>query len=344
MAPESRSSNLAVVPDPVWAHLRHEPFCFEFFQAVQLLERLAPRSSPVGRFVPPHTEAARFGAHLTMAFPASEIQELTFPEDGPPMMRVNFMGVVGPLGVMPLYYTDFAERREAVGDTALRDFLDLFHHRIISLFYRAWQKYRFRTLYGRGDIDRFRFYLLNLVGLGHPELCDRQKVADDSILFYTGLIAQQPRSVVACENILADYFGVPVRIEQFSGAWYRLDTKAQTQFRDSEDISGVLGGGAVIGDEVWEPQARVRVVLGPLTLKQYREFLPVGSAYQPLKTLVRFLAGEEFDFDLQLILVRDQVPEGELGVVEEQAPLLGWLSWARNNPMGRDPSETILPL
>ena len=100
----------------------------------------------------------------------------------------------------------------------------------------------------------------------------------------------------------------------------------------------------MVGDEVWDPQAGLRVVLGPLTLAQYRDFLPVGSAYQPLRTLVRFYAGDEFDFELQLILKREEVPSCELGAQFDQAPLLGWVSWSKCNPLSRDPAETILPL
>jgi type VI secretion system protein ImpH len=344
MAAESRTPNPAVVPDPVEAHLRREPYCFEFFQAVQLLERLSPDTAPVGHFVPPPTEAVRFAVHPSLVFPASEIQSLTYREDQPPLMSVNFMGITGPLGVLPIHYTEFIQRRQQEGDTSARDFLDLFHHRIISLFYRAWQKYHFQTTHGRGDHDRLRLYLQNLVGLGHDELLNRQVVPDDALLFHAGLLTQQPRSAAGCESFLEDYFGVPVRIEQFVGAWYRLEPEAQTAFRDDTAISDLLGGGAVVGDEVWDPQAGLRVVLGPLTLAQYREFLPVGSAYQPLRTLVRFYAGDEFDFELQLILKREEVPSCDLGAQPDQAPLLGWVSWSKCSPLSRDPAETILPL
>jgi len=344
MATESRTPNLAVVPDPVEAHLRREPYAFEFFQAVQLLERLSPGTAPVGHFVQPHTETVRFSVHPSLAFPASEIQSLTYRENEPPLMSVNFMGLTGPLGVLPIHYTEFIQRRRTEGDTSARDFFDLFHHRIISLFYRAWQKYHFQTTHGRDEHDRIRLYLQNLVGLGHEELRDRQVVPDDAFLFHAGLLTQYPRSAVGCEGFLEDYFGVPVRIEQFVGAWYRLEVLSQTCFRDEDGISENLGGGAVVGDEVWDPQAGLRVVLGPLTLAQYRDFLPVGSAYEPLRTLVRFYAGDEFDFELQLILKRDEVPSCELGADPNQAPLLGWVSWSKCNPLSRDPAETILPL
>lgn len=343
MATESRSPDLAVVPDSVENRLRREPWAFEFFQAVRLLERLAPEREPVGRFVTPQSEVVRFGANPSLAFPASEIQSLT-AEDETLRMSVNFMGLTGPLGVLPIYYTELIQQRLMVRDTASRDFLDIFHHRIISLFYRAWQKHRFHTYYGRKELDRFTGHLLDLIGLGHKQLQDRQPVADHSLISYAGLLTQQPRSAVAFEHYLADYFGVPVRVEQFVGAWYRLEAPSQTCFADAERISESLGAGAVVGDEVWEPQARLRVVLGPLSLDRYLEFLPSGGAYEPLRALARFFGGDEFDFELQLVLSQKDVPVCELGAGGKAAPQLGWVSWARSAPMQRDAAETILPL
>jgi type VI secretion system protein ImpH len=259
-------------------------------------------------------------------------------------MAVNFMGLIGPLGVLPLYYTELIQQRLMARDASAQVFLDIFHHRMLSLFYRAWQKHRFHIYYGRREFDRFSTHLLDLIGLGHKQLQDRQAVADDSLVSYAGLITQQPRSAVSLEGYLEDYFGVPVRVEQFIGAWYRLDVPSQTRFNDEERLSESLGAGAVVGDEVWEPQARLRVVLGPLSLVRYLEFLPSGRAYRPLRALTRFFAGDEFDFELQLVLKRNDVPACELGVAGEAAPQLGWVSWAKSNAMNRDPAETILPL
>ena len=91
-------------------------------------------------------------------------------------MRVNFMGVVGPQGLLPIYYTELVIDRLRAKDATLRDFLDIFHHRIISLFYRVWQKYRFQVAYEQGDGDQFSQYLLALIGLGMPALQHRQEI------------------------------------------------------------------------------------------------------------------------------------------------------------------------
>ena len=344
MASESRPQNSALVPRSVEDRLFAEPYSFEFVQAVRLLRRFYPNRSAVGLFQPPHSEVVRFGVRPTLTFPPSEIYELEQRDNAAPLMRVHFMGTVGPLGVLPLYYTELVAERAAARDRSLRDFLDIFHHRIISLFYRAWEKHRFPIGYELGDADRFSQYLLDVIGLGIPALQRRQQLQDYVLLFYTGLLVQQPHSAEGLELILQDHFGVPVRIEQFLGGWYRLDADSQCNLEDAMADSQQLGFGTVVGDEIWDPQSRIRLVLGPLRLKEYLNFLPSGSAYVPLRTLVRFYAGDEFDFEAQLILRREDVPPCELGAAGEVAPQLGWVSWSMTREMAYNPSQTILQL
>jgi type VI secretion system protein ImpH len=133
-------------------------------------------------------------------------------------------------------------------------------------------------------------------------------------------------------------------VEQFLGAWYRLDSDAQCTLDDTEFESQQMSFGAIVGDEIWDPQARVRIVLGPLSLDRYLDFLPSGSAFEPLRALVRFFGGDELDFEVQLVLRRDDVPACELGSVSKAAPQLGWLTWGKTGEMSRDPAETILQL
>ena len=121
-----------------------------------------------------------------------------------------FMGLTGPLGVLPLAYTELVMERLRARDTTLRDFYDVFNHRMISLFYQAWEKYRFQIPYERGERDRFSHHVLALLGLGTPGLEDRQDVPDDSLLFYSGLLASHARSATGLRQLLEDYFGVAV--------------------------------------------------------------------------------------------------------------------------------------
>jgi type VI secretion system protein ImpH len=344
MAASSRSSDLDVTRSPLAELLRSQPYLFEFFQAVRLLERFLPEKVAVGKFAPPAAEVARFQAESTLAFPASEIQALAWPEKGPVQMKLNFMGLTGPEGVLPLNYSILLAERARAGDTALADLFDIFNHRIISLFYQAWEKYRFWFAYERREHDQFSHHLRDLIGLGTPGLENRQAVPDDSLLYYAGLLAQHPRSAVALEQILSDYFEVPVQVEQFAAGWYRLDTNDQCSFQGRSSISEQLGFGAVVGDEVWDQTARVRIRMGPLTLAQYEEFLPTGSAFEPLRALTSFFSNGEFDFEVQLILKRQEVPPCELSVEGETAPRLGWTTWAKTKEMTADVADTILPL
>jgi len=344
MAAESRPENPRVTIRGIEDRLFAEPYSFEFVQAVRLLRRFYPHRNGVGFFQSPKSEVVRFGVRPSVLFPPSEVHELDRPGEGPALMRINFMGMVGPLGLLPLYYTELVASRAAARDWALRDFLDIFHHRFISLFYRAWEKHHVPAGYERSGVDAFSHYLLDIIGLGTGDLQHRQDVADTSLVFYAGLLAQQPRSAEGLELILRDYFDVPIRIEQFLGAWYRLDADAQCNLEDATAESQQLGFGAVVGDEIWDQQARIRVVLGPLPLRQYLDFLPSGSAYRPLRSIVRFYAGDEFDFEAQLILRREDVPACELGSSGAAAPQLGWVTWSKTREMEYNPSETILQL
>lgn len=344
MGAESGTVNSDLISSAVEEKLRREPCTFDFFQAVRLLERFLADRESVGQFVHPSTEVARFQVHPSLAFPASQIQAMDWTNGDSARMNVNFMGLTGPEGVLPNPYTTLIIERLRDSDPALRDFLDLFNHRIISLFYRAWRKYRFDVACEHGERDLFSRHLLSLLGLGTEGMRERQAVSDDSLIYYAGLLAQRPRSAQALKQILADYFDVPVEIEQFSGGWYRLDSQTQCRLTEEKDPSTELGCGAVVGDEIWNQQSRVRIVLGPLSMERYADFLPDGQSFEKLQAWLRFFSNDEWDFDVQLILEREQVPACTLGAEGVDAPQLGWVSWVKSAPFNRDPDDTVLAL
>lgn len=345
MATASRPQDLDVSRSFLGEELREHPGWFQFFQAVRLVQRMLPERGLVGRFVHPGREVLRFSSHNVLAFPTSPIETLEWSADGPARMKVNFMGLTGPMGVLPYSYTELIRDRNRAKDSSLQDFLDLFNHRMISLFYQAWEKYRFFVAYEREEQDRFSRYLMSLVGLGTAGLEHRQAVADESILFYCGLFSMQPRSAAALEQVLADYFDVPVEVEQFVGAWRSLDPANQCRMEGGVPYSDQLGMGAVAGDEIWEQQTRARIRLGPLSARQYLSFLPAGDAWEPLRSITTFFAGGEIEFEVQLVLKREDVPPSELRADGETAPMLGWFSWIKSGPaFGRDPGDTVLLL
>lgn len=345
MAAEGRSPYPGVSQSPIHEALREDSCSFEFFQAVTLLQRLREGCQPVGTFSNPQDEAVRFRVHNRLPFPASQIQELHWSEnDTQPEMLVNFMGLTGASGVLPYCYTELILERLKAKDRSLEAFLDIFNHRVLSFFYRAWSKYRFPVSYQLGNQDWFTRYLLDLVGLGTPGLQQRMAVPDEAILNYVSLFAEQSRSAAALESILADYFEVPVEVEQFTGNWYSLDEDTQCSLHEDAEESRQLGGGAVVGDAVWDRQGSVRIKIGPVGLTRYCDFLPDGTAFEPLKAITKLFSNGEFDFELQLILDRNEVPPCPLSTQHEQQPRLGWVTWLKQKPMEKDPGDTILKL
>jgi type VI secretion system protein ImpH len=323
--------------------LREDPHSFGFFQAVRLLERLHPERARVGGFDDPTREVVRFGVPARLSFPASEIQDLELDGDGPARMGVNFLGLTGPQGVLPHSYTLLAQDRLRQKDGALVDFLDLFHHRILSLFYRAWRKYRFTVAREDGVEDRLADHLLDLIGLGLDTTRGRLPISDEALLSRAGLLLPQARGAASAQQLLEDFFQVPVLIEQFVGGWFRIPEADCCALDDETDGTANRLGSAVVGDEVWDAQAGVRVRIGPLSRTRYDEFLPGGAAHRELAALLRFFSHDQFEFQVQLVLAADDVPGLRPGDDDEQ-PRLGWSTWIRTAPRVRDADETIFTL
>jgi type VI secretion system protein ImpH len=344
MAPAGGMEDTRIAEAEVAAALITDPSSFGFLQAVRLLGRLYPERRGVGMFGDPAAEVVHFSARPSIAFPPSELYAVDLPGNRPARMVVNFMGLIGPLGVLPYYLTLLVAERARARDRALRDFLDIFQHRLVSLFYRAWEKYHFTATYERDGRDGVTEHLRDLIGLGIGAFRNRAAVPDESLLSYAGLLAQQPRSAVAFQQLLEDFLDVPVEVEQFVGGWYALSPDTQSRMGDEPGPADQLGLGAVVGDETWDQQARVRIRLGPMTREQYERFLPSGSAYEGLRGVARFFTHDQFDFEVQLVLARHEVPGCILGSDEQQSPPLGWGTWLRTKPFARDADETILTL
>ncbi len=326
------------------AELLEDPCSFEFFQAVALLQRLRDDRRPVGRFSSPDDELLRFHVNPRLGFPASEIQELEMTEDGHATMMVNFMGLTGPSGVLPHPYSELILERLRAKDRGLASFLDIFNHRAISLFYRAWERSRLQATYGAETMDFFTQYLRDLLGIGTKGLQSRQEIEDEALMHYIALMAMQSRSAVALEQILTDYFEVPVEIQQFNGAWYPLGTSTQCLMNERESVSTQVGTGAVVGDAVWDRQGSVRIRIGPLKMHRYNDFLPGASAYEALGAITKFFSNGCIDFELQLVLDAREVESVELDLDGKRPARLGWTSWAKTAPMHVNPDDAVLAL
>jgi type VI secretion system protein ImpH len=328
---------------------------------VRLLERLLRAPSrragpPGGRDRPADDDVVRFRALPSLSFPASAVTAIRRPAAAapdeaapPPEMTVAFLGLAGPQGVLPRHYTALLLERVRDKDYSLRDFLDLFNHRLVSLFYRAWQKYRLPFAYeraaleGPGEVDACTQALYCLVGLGTRGLRRRLGVEDEAFVYYGGHFAHWPRSAVALEAMLADYFAVPVRVEQLQGQWLRLGPDDRSLMPGPECPEGrncQLGVNVIAGERVWDVQSKFRLRLGPLTYGQFRSLMPDGDALRPLAQMARTYVGPEFDFDVQPVLIAAEVPRCELGPGKD-SPRLGWNTWMRSDEFTHDVADAV---
>jgi type VI secretion system protein ImpH len=356
--------------DPLTERLLDEPGRFDFFQAVRLLEGLDPARGPIGEDVPASSESVRFRAASSSSFPASEIQAIRPPHGGTEptsfhQMFVNFLGLTGPKGVLPSYFTRLIRARLRRRDKTLRDFLDLLNHRAISLFYRAWSKYHFPIGFERerrrggviegssgrriaGD-DSFTACLYALTGLGTGDLRGRAEAGDRASLYYAGLFAHFPRSAVGLRGILADLCGHPVEIEQFVGVWLNLEEADRSRLpgpRGPRGCQAGLGVDTVLGERVRDVSSKFRVRVGPLTVAQFWRYLPPpeGDRLTAFCQVVRAYVGPDLDFDVQLLLAPGEWPRCELGGDETLAPRLGWNVWLRSNPFEEEAGDAAFLL
>jgi type VI secretion system protein ImpH len=345
MAPASGTENPDVALKKVRELLWREPCSFDFFQAVRLLGWLQPGRSPVGRYSHPQKEVVRFGANPILHFPASAIHALSERPGANPAMTVNFIGLVGPLGALPNYVTELIGARIRARDHALLEFLDIFNHRLTSFFYQAWEKNHFTVAYERDRSDPVTACLFSMIGFGTKGIRGRQPVEDEAFVYYSGLFGMIPKSAPALESVLGDYFDIPVELEPFIGTWRSLADPDQCEFGGEVAESTMLGFGAVVGEEVWDRGSRMRIKLGPLSAAQYRDFLPTGKAWPALRAIVRSFNGNDLEFEVQLILRREDVPAFELRPPDDDALCLGWQTWLKSRgDFDRNPGDTILLL
>jgi type VI secretion system protein ImpH len=225
-------------------------------------------------------------------------------------------------------------------DDALRDFFDLFNHRLISLFHRAWEKYRFHTAFERtvkagGGYDPFSLHLFDFIGMGTGGLRGRLEFGDEALLFYAGLLGQHPHSASALGNMLSDYFAVPVTVTQFVGQWLEITVENRTQLGEANNV---LGATAVAGSRIWDQQAKFKLRIGPLSFAEFNRLLPGGIIHRPFVQMTRYASGQEFDFDVQLVLKAPEVPWCHLG---DPRARLGFSTWLKVAEFDRDADQVV---
>ncbi|RMH10691.1 MAG: type VI secretion system baseplate subunit TssG [Planctomycetota bacterium] len=338
MADAHRSETYALI-----LRLIEKPYSFDFFQAVRRLDCARTSGEPIGLSTRLGMDPVRFGQNVSMAFAPSTIASVEQGTGGRAhRFKVNFMGLLGPNGPMPLHLTEYVyEREHNFHDGTLANFLDIFHHRMISLFYRAWAVNQPTASFDRAAVDplsdRIGTYVASMAGLGSPALRERDRVNDLAKLHYIGRLAFQAKNAEGLEAIISDFFRVPARVIEFVGHWMDLPADSRCKLGDSPR-TGSLGATAVVGSTIWEVQQKFRIRIGPVGLQAYQRFLPTGQSFGRLVDWVRNYVGFEYRWDAQLVLDRREVPDTRLG----SSGRLGWTTWLCTKPLDHDPDDLVL--
>ncbi len=319
---QSRRQSLARLLDA----LARAPEQFDFFQALRRLEvleakhRQQPRLGAASR---PTDEPIRIGQEPNLNFASGPLAHFRVGEgDTPPRMTVNFFGLLGPNGPLPLHLTEFARDwlRNSDDPTMVR-FLDLFHHRMLLFFYRAWAAGQPTVNRDRPSEDRFEHYVSALPGYALAAVRKKDAFPHTAKLFYAGRLTSQSRNAEGLAAVIGDFFRMPALVEQFVGGWIDLPPANRWNLGGRTGVRQ-LGISTIVGARAWTRQQRFQVVLGPLTRGEFQRMLPGGSSLPKLVALVRNYVGYELDWDLRLVLQ---------GQIEEPLRLgtsrLGWTTW-----------------
>jgi type VI secretion system protein ImpH len=312
---------------------------FDFFQALRLLDRTHPERPRLGRSLSARDDAVRLSQDPELIFHPTALGDYTpGGEGGPGRLAVNFLGLLGPNGPLPTHLTAYVrERARNAGDATIARFLDVFHHRMLSLFYRAWADAQPVVSADRPSDDRFADYLGSLFGLGAPALHDRGAVPDAAKLHFAGVLAAPTRHASGLQLILARFFGVPVAVEPWRGHWITLPDDARTRLGGAR-----LGVSSVVGTQVWDCQHKFRIELGPLDFKDFQRFLPGGASLSKLADWVRNYVRDPLDWDVVLHLKRDEVPALRLGATPEPGARLGWSTWLTSGTPVHDHHRVVI--
>jgi type VI secretion system protein ImpH len=320
-----------------FAALSEAPYRHDFYQTLRRLECLYEGKPRWGHARRPTDEPVRLGQDPDLSFAPAPLASFETSRAGkPPRLQVRLFGLFGPNGPLPLHITEYArERLRLAGDPTLSRFLDLFHHRFLALFYRAWAQAQPHVNRDRPKEDRFAVYLGSFIGMGSAPFRRRDTAPDLAKFFHVGTLIRHSRNAEGLGSILQHFFRVPVQIEQFVGHWMSLGARERT-YLGSE--GALLGAGAVAGGRVWDRQHKFRVWLGPLSLAEYESFLPGGSRLQKLVDWIRMYVNFEFEWDVRLLLARNEVPSTRLG----EGRRLGWTTWLGHRQVESDADDLCL--
>jgi type VI secretion system protein ImpH len=322
--------------EALFARLEERPWSFHLYMALRALEASFPDRPRFGRSTRLREDPVRLGQEPTLAFAPSTLAAFTRGPSGVPRLDTYAIGLFGPNGPLPLHLTEYARERERnQRDATFRAFADVFHHRIVQLFYRAWAESQPVAHADRPGDDRFALYVGALGGLGLDALHGRTPFPDRVRMHWAGLFGMPTRPAEGLRRVLAGFFELPVRIHECSGQWIRIPPLMRSRLAVAESR---LGDSATLGEAVWDAAGKFRVVVGPVGLAAFRRMLPGHPSLRRLAGLVESWVDGELAWDLQVILRRDEVPPTRL----DARSGLGYTTWILSRPATRDAHDYVL--
>jgi len=325
--------------DPLIEDLVQRPHAFDFFRALRLLECRRPDLPRIGFSLSPAEDPVRFWQNPSLRFAPSTLDSVRPGGlNVVPRVAVNFFGLFGPNAPMPPHITEYVLERELhAHDPTVTAFFNLFHHRLISLFYRAWAANQKVVDLDRAEDHRFALYIGGFFGIGMEALQERDAVPDQAKLFFSGRLSCQTRNAEGLEAILREYFHIPTEVQPFTGRWLHLPADSRCRLGESPE-NGTLGFNVILGERFWDSQLSFRMRFGPMGLADYERMLPRGDSFERLKCWVLNYCGHHFFWDAQLVLRAEEVPALQLG----HRNGLGWTTWLKTKSFARDADQLIL--
>lgn len=335
---------------PAFAALLHalqaELSAFDFCAVMRRVEAQHAHLPRLGKALRPRDEPLRLGQDAELDFAVSELSSLRIGAAGVPRLGQRFFGLFGPMGPLPLHLTEYVRERERNrADAGPARFADVLHHRATLLFFRAWAQSQPAVHLDRRDDDAYSRWVGSFIGIGQTEGDGAGVIGADAKRFRAAILSRRTRSAEGMTKLLEGWFGVPVRLESYVGHWLTTRQEDCTRLTrpNAARPRNRLGRDAVAGDRVWDRQFKFRLHLGPLTLAQYRRFLPGSRALAEMSAWVREYAGTGYAFDSVQWLCGAEVPPLTLGTRRHQPPpQLGWTTWLGKRAPHRDRSDLRL--
>ena len=249
----------------------------------------------------------------------------------------QFFGLWGANGPMPHELTQYVlDQERDHNDSTLADFADVFHHRLLSFFFKARANAQKTIDYDRPEDARFPRFINSFFGAGTKGFCNRDSIPDQAKTFYSGHLSSATRHKSGLQAILEDFFGIKTQIQSFVGHWMTLPEDCCTRLGESESTS-LLGENIIVGKTVWDCQLKFRVVMGPMGEKDFERMLPGGKAYPMLKDWVGLYTSQVALWDLQLILKAKEAEPIALG----ESGNLGCSTWLMTEPLQENSEDLI---